>query len=99
MKDHLISHFSEKNMAKEMFDALVSLYQSEDINMKKVLRNKLRSMQMSGSDSATDYLMKITQIRDQLAIVGEKMVDAKLVNTTLNGFSKPWEPFFKGIRA
>jgi hypothetical protein len=32
MKDHLIPRVSEKKMAKEMFDALVSLYQSENIN-------------------------------------------------------------------
>jgi hypothetical protein len=99
VKDHLIPHLSEKKTAKEMFDALVSLYQSENINRKMVLRNKLRSTQMSRSDSVTSYLMKITQIRDQLAAVGEKVDDAELVNTTLNGFSKPWEPFVKGICA
>jgi hypothetical protein len=99
VKDHLIPHLSEKKTTKEMFDTLVSLYQSENINMKMVLRNKLRSTQMSRSDSVTSYLMKITQIRDQLAAVGEKVVNAELVNTTLNGFSKPWEPFVKGICA
>jgi hypothetical protein len=26
MKDHIIPHLSEKNMAKEMFDALVGLF-------------------------------------------------------------------------
>jgi hypothetical protein len=43
--------------------------------------------------------MKIRQIRDQLVAVGEKVDDTKLVNTTLNGFSNPWESFFKGICA
>jgi hypothetical protein len=32
------------------------------------------------------YLMKITQIHDQLAKIGEKVEDAKLVNMALNGF-------------
>jgi hypothetical protein len=41
MKDHLIPHISEKKIMKEMFDALVSLYQSENINRKMILRNKL----------------------------------------------------------
>jgi 2-phosphoglycerate kinase len=66
VKDHLIPHLFEKKTTKEMFDALVSLYQSENINRKMVLRNKLRSTQMSRSDSVTSYLMKITQICDQL---------------------------------
>jgi hypothetical protein len=52
---------------------------------------------MSRSDLVTSYLMKITKIRDQLAAVGEKVHDTELVNTALNGFSKPWEPFGMGI--
>jgi hypothetical protein len=43
VKNHLIPHVSEKKTAKEMFDALVSLYQSKNINRKMILRNKLRS--------------------------------------------------------
>jgi hypothetical protein len=31
--------------------------------------------------------------------VGETVSDTSLVNTTLNGFSKSWEPFVKGICA
>jgi hypothetical protein len=82
-----------------MFDALVSLYQSENVNKKMTLRNKLRAIEMTRSNIVTSYLMKIMQIRDQLATVGEKAVDAKLVNMTLNGFPMSWESFVKGICA
>jgi hypothetical protein len=41
--------------------------------------------------------MRITQIHDQRAAVGEKVTNVELVNTGLNGFSKSWEPFVKGI--
>jgi hypothetical protein len=99
VKDHLIPHLSEKQTTREMFNALVGLFQSDNMNRKMILRNKLRSVQMSRSDNVTSYLMRITQIRDQLAAVGEKVTDAELVNTTLNGFSKSWEPFVKGICA
>jgi hypothetical protein len=61
VKDHLIPHLSKKKTTKEMFDALVSLFQSKNMNRKMVLRNKLRSMQMSRSDNVTSYLMRITQ--------------------------------------
>jgi hypothetical protein len=71
---------------KEMFDALVSLYQSQNINRKMILWNKLRSIGMTRLDTITSYLMKITQIRDQLATVGEKVENAKFVNMALNGF-------------
>ena len=32
IKDHLIPHVSKKKTEKDMFDALVNLYQSENIN-------------------------------------------------------------------
>jgi hypothetical protein len=76
IKDHLIPHVSEKKTAKEMVDALVSLYQSQNINKKMILQNKFRSIVMTRSDTITNYLMKITQICDQLAAVGEKVEDA-----------------------
>jgi hypothetical protein len=49
-------------MTKEMFDALVGLFQSTNMNRKMVLRNKLRSVQMSRYDNVTSYFMRITQV-------------------------------------
>jgi hypothetical protein len=45
---------------------------------------------MTRLDTVTSYLMKSTQNRDQLALVGEKVEDAKLVNMALNGFPASW---------
>jgi transcription termination factor NusB len=73
VKDHLMPHLNEKKTAKEIFDALVSLFQRKNMNRKMVLRNKLRSVQMSRLDNVTSYLMRFTQGRDQLAAIwGEK---------------------------
>jgi hypothetical protein len=68
IKDHMIPHVSKKKTTKEMFDALISLYQSQNINMKMILWNKLISIVMTRSDTITSYLMKITHIHDQLAL-------------------------------
>jgi hypothetical protein len=54
---------------------------------------------MTRSDIVTSYLMKITQIHDQLAAVGEKVEDEELVNMGLNGFPASWGPFVRGIWA
>ena len=45
------------------------------------------------------YLTRLTQIRDELGVVGSKIDDEELVRITLNGFSKPWDTFFKGVVA
>jgi hypothetical protein len=53
MKDHLIPHLTEKMTTKVMFDALVSLFQSKNMNRKIILRNKLISVHMSRSDNVS----------------------------------------------
>jgi hypothetical protein len=82
-----------------MYDALVSLFQSDNMSREMILKTKLRECRMSSSGNVTSYLMRITQIHDQLVVVGETVLDAELVNVALNGFSKSWEPFIMGICA
>jgi hypothetical protein len=36
---------------------------------------------------------QLTQIRDELTVVGEKTKDVELVHVALNGFSKSWDVF------
>jgi hypothetical protein len=48
---------------------------------------------MSKLDTVASYLMRITQIRDQLVAIGEAVDDTELVNVALNGFLRSWEPF------
>jgi hypothetical protein len=54
---------------------------------------------MFSADTIAGYLTRITQIRDQLATIGEAVEDTKLVNVTLNCFPESWEPFVQGICA
>lgn len=44
-------------------------------------------------ESVTSYLTRIQNIRDELAIVGEKHEDKELVQVALNGFIKEWRTF------
>jgi hypothetical protein len=80
-----------------MFDAPIGLFHRNNMNRNMVLRNKLRSMQMSIYENVTSYFMRITQVHDQLPSIGEKMEDEDLVNVALNGLPRSWEPFVKGV--
>jgi hypothetical protein len=71
VKDHIIPHLSGKKTTKEMWEALVKLYQSDNQSRKMLLREKLRSTKMAKGESVVTYLTKFTQIRDELAAVGE----------------------------
>jgi hypothetical protein len=54
---------------------------------------------MTRSYTVTSYLTKITRVHDQLVVVGEVVTDEEMVGMALNGFTKPWSPFIKGIVA
>ena len=61
VKDDLVPHIVEKTMGKDMFDALVTLYQSENINQDMLSKNKLWATQMTKTDIVVAYLMKIME--------------------------------------
>jgi hypothetical protein len=93
VKDHLIPHIYEKKTTKDMYDALVGLYQCGNASRNLILRHHLRSVEMSKSNTISSYLVRITQIHDQLVAIGEEFDDIELVNVALNGFPGSWEPF------
>jgi hypothetical protein len=99
VKDHIIPHVSGKDFTFQMWQSLCGLYQSPNQNRKMVLQEKLRGTKMTKTDSVTSFLTRFSQIRDELAAVGEIVDPSELVRTTLNGFSKPWESFVRGIVA
>ena len=54
---------------------------------------------MAKVEGVTPYLTRISQVRDELAAVGEVVPNAELVRTTLNGDSKPWAVFVEALVA
>jgi hypothetical protein len=64
-----------------------------------LLREKLRSTKMAKGESVVSYLTKFTQIRDELAAVGETVDETELVRIALNGFTKQWDVFVRGVVA
>ena len=64
-----------------------------------VLREKLKTIKMGNSDSAAEYLTKITNVRDKLAAVGEVIPPTELVRIAVNGLPSSWLNFVDGICA
>ena len=53
-----------------------------------MLKEKPRSTKMGKGESMVTYLTKFSQIKDELAAVGEVVDEIELARTTLNGFNK-----------
>jgi len=86
LKDHLIPPIVDKKMIREMHTALVTLYQSENMSKRMLLKNKLTSTRMSMTNTLASYLMKLIEFGDQLVAAGDMVEDNELVWINLNGF-------------
>lgn len=64
-----------------------------------VLRQKLRSTKMTKTNSVTPYLSKISQVKNELVVVGEASPKNQLVRIAMDGFIKKWDGFIHGIVA
>jgi hypothetical protein len=97
VKDHPIPHLAEKKIAKEMWDALKNLFETKNENRKMALKAKLHDTKMDKEESVSSYLTRVAQVKDELAAVGEVILDSELVRIALNGFTKDWEVFVKCV--
>ena len=75
------------------------MFQNSNENRKMVVREKMKSIKMTKSETVTCYLTRITQVRDELGAIGEVISSNELVRTTLNGVAKPWAVFVEAIVA
>jgi hypothetical protein len=97
VKDHLIPHLAEKKTTKEMWDALKNLFEVKNENRKMALKDKLHDTKMGKEESVFSYLTQVAQVKDEMGIVGEVIMDSELVRIALNGFTKDWEVFVKCV--
>jgi hypothetical protein len=99
VRDHIIPHLTGKDFSFKMWDSLCKIYQSPNQNKNMVLQDTMKRIRMLDSKLVTSFLHRFTQIRDELATAREIvdlgfMVRTTLNNwTTLNNFTKPWDPF------
>jgi hypothetical protein len=72
VKDHLIPYISHLDSSKKMYDALTNLFSVINIGQVMSLKNELRDMKINVDDSITSYLVRISQLRDQLQAITKK---------------------------
>lgn len=72
---------------------VLGLYQGTSEARKVVLREKLRNIKMTKSESVISYLTRFTKVKDELVRVGETVSDKDLVSFALLGCPKSQENF------
>ena len=78
-----------------MYDSLSIMYEGRNIKSKMNLRAQLKSTKMSHGESIQDYFIRVSQIKEQLEAIGDKLDEYEMVMTALNGLTRPWESFIQ----
>ena len=97
IKDHLIPHVSSLQTPKEMYDALARLFEGKNINRKMSIKTQLKNIKMQPSETIHSYFTRVTQFKEQLEAVGEKLEEVELVMSSLSGIPRSWDSFVSGI--
>ena len=63
IKDHLIPQVSSKKTPKQMYDALLTMYEGRNINKNMNLRSQLKGTNMSKGKSIQDYSTRVCWFR------------------------------------
>ena len=84
IKVNLIPQVSSMETPKEMFDALLGLFEGRNINRKTTLRNQLKSVKAQKSKIMQSYFTRVSQIKDQLVAIDDMVEEANIVMTALN---------------
>ena len=90
VKDHVVYHIASKGTAKEMWDALSTLYQGSSEQRKMYLEQKLRTAQMQKGECVDPFLTKLKETYDELSAAGHTPQDSELVRLALNSISDEW---------
>ena len=75
--------------------SLEIMYEERNINRKMNLRAQLKSTKLSHGESIHDYFTRVSQFKEQLEAIGDKLDEDELVMTALNGLTRPWESFIQ----
>ena len=84
IKDHLIPQVSSLKTPKEMFYSLTKLFEGNNINMKRTLRNQFKNVNIQNEETIQPYFTRVSQIKEQIEAVKEEVKNAEVVIATLN---------------
>ena len=82
---HLVAYISELKTAKEIYDRLVDMFMVSNANQILFLKNKLKDIKKGEDEDIQSYFLRITEIKNDLLLIGEVILDRELTLTTLGG--------------
>ena len=78
IKDNMISQVSSMETPKEMFDALLGLFEGRKINRKMTMRNQIKIVRSQNSETMQSYFTRVAQIKEQLEAIDDMVKKQRL---------------------
>ena len=70
----LVAYFSKLGTSK-MYDKLVHMFEANNANQVLFFKNQLKNLKEGNDESVQSYLLKLTEIRNNLLAIGETIDD------------------------
>lgn len=98
MKDHLIPFAADlMSTPKEIYDKLVKLYSVNTIGQKISLTNKIYKIRLKKDEDLASYLLKVSELKDQLQGHRDVVYDYELITCVHNALPLEWSSFMTSI--
>ena len=59
-----------------MFDALTSIYEGKNINIRMTLRNQLKGVKIQKVETMQSYFTRVSHIKEQFEAIGDMVEEA-----------------------
>ena len=97
VKDHILPSIAKLQTAFEMFSTIQDTFEINNTSRLLALKQDLLYIKMKSGESITQYFLRITKLRDQLATMKNQVDDKELSMIALRGLPLSWETFIKGL--
>ncbi|MCO5603674.1 hypothetical protein L7F22_057825 [Adiantum nelumboides] len=97
VKYTLVGYIQSATTAKEAWDILARKFEGKSIIKVMHLKSKLNEATKSSSESVHEYLLKLRNIQDELAAIGEEVSDADMIQFILKGIKKEYRHFVTSL--
>ncbi|MCO5567224.1 hypothetical protein L7F22_020913 [Adiantum nelumboides] len=97
VKDTLVGYIRSATTAKEAWDILARRFEDKSIIKVMHLKSKLNEATKSSSESVHEYSLKLRNIQDELAAMGEEVSDADMIQSILKGIKKEYKHFVTSL--
>lgn len=82
---HMVAYISKLKTSKEIYDRLVGMFKVSNANQILFLKNKLKDIKKGKDKDIQSYLLRITEINNDLLSIREVTSNRELTLTTLGG--------------